>query len=240
MARSHRPPPNGLPRRLAGFAAKYGADALTGSVLLLRIKRDIDNLMSAGLGLSTKFHAGPSPWSHCVLIAGPYREDLDIPILDCTIRDKDGNVDWKMPIEDLLSKPLDKQGDIYDGRVCDYVDRRVTQFGIKFMKDLTANDRQKIVASGRALKKKGYHYDIPGLLRVVDRLIFDPKNLPPPPKGLLHCSGFCQKAYFDALGINGMFYPKVQWAEDATDDEIWYPKRGTRYPPTVPLSHPPR
>ncbi len=232
MAREHRRSADGLdlPQFLADFASKYTPDHLMGSVLLLRLQREIDDLMSFALGLSPKFHQGyPSPWSHCVLITSPYQANQPTSILDCTIRDKNGKVDWNMPLKDLLSKPLDKQGGIYDGRVDDYADKRVTLFGIKFMPALTNQNRKEIVRSASALKKKGYYYDIPGLLRVLVRLLFDPP-LPPPRKGLLHCSGFCQKAYFDALGSDGMFDPSVQWAEDATDDEIWYPRKGTPYP----------
>ena len=236
MARSHPRPSNGLdiPRFLGKFASKYGPDALIGAVLLLRIKRTIDDIMSDALGLSWKFHFGrPSPWSHCVLIREAYQGNKRIKIYDCTIRDANGDVDWDMPLKDLLSKPLDKQGGIYRGHVDDYEDKRVTRFGIKFMPDLERPDRESIVGSARALHDKGYCYDIPGLLRALAHIALNPE-LPPPPKNLLHCSGFCQKAYFDALGSNGMFDPSVQWAEDATDDEIWYPDEG-RYPDTVPL-----
>jgi hypothetical protein len=241
MARSHPRPANGLdiPKFLAGFASKYGADALKGAVLLLRLKRPIDDIMSDALGLSCKhFHLGPSPWSHCVLIIEPYQGiNQPIKIFDCTIRDKNGDVDWDMPLQDLLSKPLDQQGGIYPGHVHDYADKRVTRFGIKFMPDLTGPERDSIVASARTLSQMGYHYDIPDLLRALAHIVLNPP-LPPPPKGLLHCSGFCQKAYFDALNKKGMFDTSVQHPEDATDDEIWYPDRGKRYPEQVRL--PPR
>ncbi len=226
---------NGLPEFLAKFASDFTPDHLIGSILLLRLQREIDDLMSFALGLSKKYHHGhPSPWSHCVLITGPYQKDTPIPILDCTIRDKNDKVDWTMPIEDFLSEPLNKQGRIYEGCVDDYVDKRVTLFGIKFMPDLTNNDRTDIVAEAGVLKNKGYHYDIPGLFRELARFLFDIEM--PPPGDLLHCSGFCQKAYVEALGRKrGMFDLSVVYPEDATDDEIWYPDPGQRYPKNVPL-----
>ncbi len=225
---------NGLPEFLADFASKFGPDALKGSVLLLRLQREVDDLMSFALGLSRKFHHGhPSPWSHCVLITSPYQANGPISILDCTIRDSNGKVDWNFSLEEFLSRPLDRQGGIYQGCVDDYVDERVTRFGVKFMPTLANDDRERIVARACALKTKGYYYDIPGLFRELARFLFEIEL--PPPKDLLHCSGFCQKAYFDALRRNGMFDLTVLYPEDATDDEIWYPKRGTPYPPTIRL-----
>ncbi len=233
---SPRPHPrsaNGLLEFLAAFAAKFGADALPGSILLLRLEREVDDLISFALGLSKKYHPGrPSPWSHNVLITAPYQVGQPIPILDCTIRDANGDVDWNMSLREFLSKPLTKQGGIYAGHVSDYVDVRVTRFGIKFMPALSMGQRDNIVSAAWALQKKGYYYDIPGLFRELSRFLFGIAI--PPSKKLLFCSSFCQKAYFDALGPKGLFAPPVI-PEDTSDDEIWYPNRGTRYPETVPL-----
>jgi hypothetical protein len=185
-----------------------------------------------GLG---DYHKGtPSRWSHNVLVTDPFgtKDTKKIRILDCTIRDKNGKVAWKTDFWEVLTKPLDKQGGIYKGRIGEYADRRVYDYGIKYIPGLSAGDRKNIVARGKALRAEHYYYDIPGLFR---KLIYFLSGIQlPPRRGLLYCSAFCQKAYVKALGPNAQFQKKIR-TEDTTDDDIWYSTVGDCYsqsPPT--------
>src|SRR6266567_6515731 len=116
-----------IPALLRDFNAKYPGNALKGAILLLRLKRQTDDWISPAMGLCQRYHFGrPSPWSHNVLITGPYDKDMSrIPILDCTIRTKDGKVDWNQKLTDSFGEPLDEQGGIYQGWVAEYCDPRV-------------------------------------------------------------------------------------------------------------------
>lgn len=225
----------GLVGFLQDFSDAWGPQSLEGAILLLRLKRPIDDLISLVLGLGPYHFGTPSPWSHNVLLAGPFdgNQTRDIPILDCTIRDKDGNVDWDTPISEILKGDLTKQGGIYSGTIGDYDDPRVFRYGVKFIPGLSPKDRAKLVARGKVLQSRPYYYDIPGLLRELSRLLF---GIPiPPSKDLLFCSAFCQKVYKDVLGRRGWFSRPVK-PEDTSDDEIWYPPLGARYPKHVPIA----
>jgi len=202
----------------------------------MRIDRGVDNLISEAMGLDIRHHFGrPSPWSHNVLLAGPYDPAKPMPIFDCTIRKDDGTVDWKMPLSNVFKKPLDQQGGIYPGFAEEYDDSRVQRFGIKFRRKLSSSDRDSIVKAGRDLQAKNYHYDIPGLFRELARFLLG-TSIPPAGK-LLFCSSFCQTAYCDALGDPAGRFDRAVRPWDTTDDDIWFGK-GTAFPSQVPLPLP--
>jgi hypothetical protein len=201
-----------------------GADSLCGAAILLRLKRPIDDLISKSLALGPYHPGKPSPWSHTVILAEPYR-GLETKILDCTIRDGNGNVDWSSDLLPILRKGIDKNGGIYDGAVEDYDDRRVTATSVKYVPALSVKTRKDIVEAGKSLQSQGYKYDIPGLVRELIRLVV---HLPVPAgKKLLFCSGFVQECYRKARA--GNFNPALN-PKDVTPDDIWYSSLGIQLP----------
>jgi hypothetical protein len=226
--RSHPKPKQTLVEFLTDFAAKRGPQSLEGAILLLRLDRPIDDLVASAMGLGDYHKGTPSRWSHNVLVTAPFgtKDPKKIPILDCTIRDKNGKVDWKTDFSQVLTKPLDKQGGIYKGWIGEYADDRVYDYGVKYISGLTASQRRDIVAAGKALYAQKYFYDIPGLFRKL--VYYLTKIQLPPTNGLLYCSAFCQQAYSDALGVH--FQPNIR-NEDTTDDDIWYSSVGDSYAP---------
>ena len=86
------------------------------------------------------------------------------------------------------------------------------------------------------LKRQGYHYDLPGLVRELARLLTGIKVASG--RRLLFCSAFCQLAYRSPLGPKGDFVPTIA-TEDTTPDDIWYSALGNAaLPPRVALAAP--
>jgi len=210
---------------LATVATQRGPAALRGAVAFVALDRPVDRLIQLALGLGPYHPGRESPWSHCFLIT----EDLRGPetgILDCTIRDpKTGGLLWDEPLEDLLKQGLTSSGGIYSGTVGDYDDQRVTARGLKLIPELTLDERTTIVVAGTKLQQAGYHYDIPGLVRELARLLTGIAI--PPGHHLLFCSAFCQAAYRAALASRGDFAPGIATA-DVTPDDLWYSALGVR------------
>jgi hypothetical protein len=217
-----------LSKFLTTVAAQEGQVALHGAVVLVALDRPIDRLIRLALGLGPYHPGKESPWSHCFLIAEDYR-GADTRILDCTIRDpKTGGLLWDEPLADLLKQGLTTTGGIYSGKIADYDDARVTAHGLKLLRELSKDDRVSIVTEGRNLQAAGYHYDIPGLVRELVRLLMGITIQPG--HNLLFCSAFCQAAYRAALGPRGDFSPNIATG-DVTPDDIWYSPLGVRLDP---------
>jgi hypothetical protein len=195
---------------------------LKGAVVLVALDRPIDHLIQQAQGLGPYHRGEKSPWSHTFLLADAF-SGPSTPILDCTIRDPQGKIAWNERLDEVLRTGIAKSGGIYAGRVEDYDDPRTTAMGVKVLFDLTPSERDSIVSEGTALQAQGYHYDIPGLVRELVRLLTG--IAVPPGKKLLFCSAFCQAAYRNALGDKGDFAPKVPTA-DTTPDDIWYSALG--------------
>ncbi|KAA0250601.1 MAG: hypothetical protein EDX89_22635 [Acidobacteria bacterium] len=212
---------------LQQIATESGPERLKGAVVLAALDRPIDDLIRQAQGLGPYHRGKPSPWSHTFLIADVYSGPAT-PILDCTIRDSQGRVAWDEKLDEVLKTGIARSGGIYTGRIDDYDDPRVTAVGVKCIFDLSAEDRDAIVAAGRALQAEGYHYDIPGLLRELVRLLMGIEI--PPGEKLLFCSGFCQAAYRNALGARGDFAPEIATA-DTTPDDIWFSPLGNGVKP---------
>jgi hypothetical protein len=210
---------------LTGAAQTEGAGSLRAGIVLVALDRPIDRLIQLALGLGPYHPGRESPWSHCFLIAEEYRGS-ETGILDCTIRDpKTAGIMWDEPLKDLLEQDLIASGAIYSGKMRDYDDPRVTAHGLKLLKDLSPQDRVGIVAAAQKLQSDGYHYDIPGLVRELVRLLAG--ITVPPGNKLLFCSAFCQAAYRAALASRGDFAPGIA-TEDVTPDDIWYSTLGAR------------
>ena len=204
------------------LATQSGADTLKGAVVLVALDRPIDQFIQHAHGLGPYHRGVKSPWSHTFLVADIFTGPAT-PILDCTIRDAQGKVAWNESLEEVLKTGIVTSGGIYKGRVDDYDDPRTTALGVKFLFDLTPAERGAVVTEAERLQADGYHYDIPGLVRELVRLLLG-IDVPPGPK-LLFCSGFCQAAYRNALGDKGDFTPEVATA-DTTPDDIWYSPLG--------------
>jgi hypothetical protein len=177
-----------------------------------------------------------------VLITGPYDPDMSkIPILDCTIRAKDGTVDWNQKLSDSFGEPLNQQGGIYAGNVGEYCKTPVTLAGIKFLPDISDSQRKDIVDEGTRLFNDDYHYDIPGLFSELIRFISHEQIMLGPTHQLLFCSAFCQTAYMNADKTFqfATAVPKRRFlavpAHLTTDDDVWYSPLGEPFPKIVPL-----
>ncbi len=211
---------------------EIGPDSLRGAIVFLSLDREIDRFIQLAMGLGPYHPGRESPWSHTVLIADAYR-GRGTPILDCTIRTPEGAIAWNESLEDVLKTGITQSGGIYDGCLSDYDDPRVTAFGLKIVQELDADQRQRVVTEARTLQADGYHYDIPGLLRELARLL---TGIPiPAGEHLLFCSAFCQAAYRNALGDAGDFQPKVR-TEDSTPDDLWYSSLGVGFLPAPALA----
>jgi hypothetical protein len=211
---------------LSTVSVQEGQAALTGAVALVALDRPVDRFIQLALGLGPYHPGKESPWSHCFLIGEDFH-GADTVILDCTIRDRNtGGLLWNEPLEDLIRQGLTSSGGIYTGKVGDYDDPRVTSHGLKLVRDFTGQDRATIVAEAMKLQAAGYHYDIPGLMRELMRLLTGISI--PPGHHLLFCSAFCQAAYRASLGARGDFAPGIK-TEDVTPDDIWYSALGARF-----------
>lgn len=213
-------------------AAKTGNDALEGAIIIVALDRPLDRLIQESLGLSCYHPGRPSPWSHTFLLAEPFNGE-NTKILDCTIRDKDDQIAWTLPLIDSLKAIVNKAGRIYSARLGDYDDPRVHPAGIKILPDIPGADRRRIVTAGLALQARGLHYDFLGLFRELIRMLL---HVHIKPGDDLFCSAFCQEAYRNALGAGsvGDFMPGVL-SRDVSPDDIWFSRQGTNYPEAVPL-----
>ncbi len=211
---------------LQAFTKEIGEEQLVGAIVLCALERPIDDGIRDALGLDPYHRGKAGEWSHTFLIAGPYAGD-QTPILDCTIRDpKTGGVDWNPGLLDILRTGISRSGGIYSGVARDYDDPRVHPVAIKWLPSLTKEQRAAIVTAAKAIQSEGYHYDVPGLVRELLRLLTE--ITVPAGKRLLFCSGFCQKAYRAALGKKGDFTDKAK-DEDTTPDDLWYSRLGEGY-----------
>ncbi len=208
------------------FTKEIGEEQIVGAIVLCALERPIDDGIRHAQSLDPYHRGKPGEWSHTFLIAGPYAGE-NTPILDCTIRDpKTGGVDWNPDLLDVLRTGIAHSGGIYAGLAKDYDDPRVHPVAIKWLPSLSKEQRVAIVAAATAIKSEGYHYDVPGLVRELLRLL---TQIPVPAgKRLLFCSGFCQKAYRAALGPQGDFTDKAV-DEDTTPDDLWYSPLGEGY-----------
>jgi len=211
------------------FATKHGPESLEGAIVFVGLARPLDDLIRLGLGFGP-FHPGKdSPWSHTFLIAEPFR-GADTAIIECSIRDENNAVIWDASLTESLiivaTGMAGKAGGIYDGRVHDYDDNRVLTRGVKYLSELSPEQRKTLLPAAKALQRKGYRYDFPGLFRELLRLttgIRFPAN-----DKLLFCSAFVQKAYRDALGDEGNIADRSVASADVTPDELWYSLRGVK------------
>jgi hypothetical protein len=213
---------------LNDIAQQYGADALHGAMAFAMIKRPVDELIAHALTFGPYHRGKPSPWSHCFLLTEPYR-GKETSILDCTIRDAQGNVAWESTLEETLEILKDAgspkgAGAIYSGKVGDYDNAdRVTALGVRWLPGLAVAERAGIVSAGLDLQRQGYAYDLPGLMRELVRLLTG--VVVPPADKRLFCSAFLQACYRRALGNVGVFNPDLVDA-DTTPDDIWYSPKG--------------
>ena len=215
---------------LATQAQTLGSDKLTGSMIFVNLDRPLDQVIRHALALG-QFHPGqPSPWSHCFLIAEPYK-DGSTQILDCTIRDSNNKILWDsnlaQDIEVLTQGLAGKEGKIYTGRVDDYDHPKVLESGIYYLPNITLGQRNQIVTAARQLQSDGYRYDLPGLVRELIRLLIGASIKQTGPK-LLFCSAFLATSYRIALGNAWNVVPQVA-AVDVTPDEIWFSPPGSKF-----------
>ena len=160
---------------LGDVAQAEGGKALWGAMVFVMLKRPLDELISHALANGPYHRGRPSPWSHCFLLAEPYR-GAPTKILDCTIRDPAGRIIWHTSLPETLEILFDATagrgaGAVYQAQVSDYDDGRVTAHGVKWLAGLSDLERQAIVAEGERLRLQGIRYDLPGLMRELVRLL---------------------------------------------------------------------
>jgi hypothetical protein len=216
-----------LSQFLSQVAAKHGAASLEGGMVFAMLQRPLDELISHALS-NGPYHPGrPSPWSHCFMLAEPFKGPTT-KILDCTIRDPAQKVLWNATLAQTLGIVFNSvngagAGAIYDGTVGDYDDPHVTARGLKWLPGLSPLERGALVAEAHRLQQQKYAYDLPGLARELVRLL---SGIALPPADLrLFCSAFLQKAYRAALGPLADFNGDLR-DEDTTPDDIWYSPKG--------------
>jgi hypothetical protein len=216
-----------LSKFLDAVSRAHGVEALEGAMVFVMLKRPLDELISTALAVGPYHRGKPSPWSHCFLLAEPYRGP-QTRILDCTIRDQAGRVLWHATLPETLRVVFESSvgqgaGAIYEASLGDYDDARVLAQGVKWFPGLDADDRRKLVAAARTLKADNVKYDLPGLLREAVRLLTNVEI--PSAHNRLFSSAFLQAVYRAALGNVGDFAPKLADA-DTTPDDIWYSHKG--------------
>jgi hypothetical protein len=210
---------------LLSVAQKYGAESMGGAVVLVSLKRPIDDLIREAEALGPYHRGARSNWSHCFLLGDAY-SGPQTPILDCTIRDDKSQILWDTNLQEFLSLLTKPSGGIYAGKVADYNDPRVHPLGVKLIPTLTGAQRAAVVRAGQNLAEQGYRYDLPGLFRELARFISG-ISLPAGQK-LLFCSAFVQASYRAALGDLGDFMPPSLASTDVTPDDIWYSTLGVK------------
>ena len=210
---------------LQEVADSHGGEILKGANVLLSLDRPVDNLIRKALALGPYHPGKESAISHCFVLAEDYRGP-DTAILDCTIRDDAGRIEWGGDPVEVIRRGLGNNGGIYLARSGDYDDPRITPVGVKYIPDLTAQQRQAVVDAGNALRATTppYHYDLPGLLRELVALVSG-VHLPAGPR-LMFCSAFNEACYRNALGEDFSFVPPAVASADATPDDLWYSSLG--------------
>jgi len=214
-----------------GSVAKIvGDDGVKGAIVLVALERPVDCLIQRCLGLSCYHPGKPSPFSHTFLISGSYNGQYT-PILDCTIRDKNDRIAWKLPLIDSILAIINKRGRVYSAQLGDYDDHRVHPVGVKLIPELTNADRERIVTAGLDLQALGTHYDFLGLFRELIAMLL---HIQLPADKDMFCSAFCQGAYRNGIGDKGDFLPGVDF-HDVSPDDIWFSRTGANYPDTMPI-----
>ncbi len=219
------------PTKLSEFLGQISADAgppdvFKGAIVFVSLDRELDRLIQHALGLGPYHRGKPGWWSHTFLLAGPWNGP-ETPLIEATVRSKENKIIWDQdhadPIKILWHD--DVESGICTGKVGDYDDPRVGNWGVKWLPHLYPGQRDAIVAAAQDPKWNPYHYDFPGLLRELLRLASGGLIDPPPGKDLVFCSAFVQASYIDALGNAGDFAPGVNTA-DSTPDDLWYSPLG--------------
>ena len=210
---------------LLSVARKYGAEAMRGAVVLVSLKRPIDDLIREAEGLGPYHRGTRSDWSHCFLLADAY-SGPQTSILDCTIRGDTSQFLCDTNMNEFREILTTQWGGSITGTDADYNDPRVDPWGVKLITALTSAQRAAVVSAGQALATLGYHYDLPGLFRELARLLTGISV--PAGQKLLFCSAFVQAAYRAALGDVGDFMPPSVASTDVTPDDIWYSCLGIR------------
>ena len=229
-----------VPGKLSEFldqAAKQAGDPglFEGAIIFVALNRTLDHLIQHALAAGDYHRGTPSPWSHTFLLAEAYHGPTT-KLIECTVRSKDNKVIWDQdhadPIKIIWHK--DVLSGVCRGEIGDYDDPRVGRWGVKWVPELLPAQRQALVADAADPKWQPYHYDFPGLLRELIRLISGGVIVPPPGQNLLFCSAFVQRVYTDVLGRDGHFAPGIR-DEDTSPDDLWYPLGlGSRIGPTPP------
>ncbi len=226
----------GAPKRLSEFlqqaADQAGDPALfEGAIVFVALDRTLDHLIEQAMAAGDYHRGTPSPWSHTFLLAEPFNGPTT-SLVECSVRSKDNKVIWDQdhadPIKIIWHK--DVNSGVCRGRIGDYDDPRVNRWGVKWLPDLLPSQRQAIVTDASDAKWKPYHYDFPGLLRELIRLISGGAITPPGGKNLLFCSAFVQTVYTDVLGHHAKFAPGIK-DDDTSPDDLWYPSLGSRIGP---------
>src|SRR5271167_1520539 len=106
---------------LLSVAQKHGAEAMRGAVVLVSLKRPIDDLIREAEGLGPYHRGMRSDWSHCFLLADAY-SGPQTSILDCTIRDDKSQILWNTNLQEFLTILNKPSGGIYAGKIADYSD----------------------------------------------------------------------------------------------------------------------
>jgi hypothetical protein len=220
-----------LSQQLDALAARVGAGTLEGALIFVCMERTLDRLIRYALALGP-YHPGQAgPWSHVFLLAEPYHGP-GTGIIECSVRTKGNKIIWDEdhkidPIKILWHK--DVKSGICTGTIADYDDPRVTNAGIKWLPALTTPQRDTIITNAQDPRWEPYHYDFPGLLRELIRLVSGGTIDPPPGHRLLFCSAFVQRVYSLALGQAGDFAVRIR-DDDTTPDDLWYSPLGEREP----------
>jgi hypothetical protein len=217
----------GIANFLDQVAHKHGSRALHGAIVFVMTDRPLSRWMSRMLARRRVDKSAPSPWSHCFLLAEPYR-GASTRILDCSVRDAMGRIEWEISagraLKMLLAGSIGSGiGGVYDAELGDYDNPRIMSYGIRWLPQATAFDRVQIVERALALQRDAIRFDLLGLFRTLFWLLTGIRLKPSPKR--LFCSAFAQHAYRAALGNAGAFQPTVR-DEDTTPDDIWFSPKG--------------
>ncbi len=200
-----------------------------GSLVFLGLNRELDRIIRKALALSG-FHPGQeSPWSHVVMLAADYAGP-ETPILESTIRTKDGVVAWDdlrpLSVLDILLGRC--RSGVQGGTVGDYdLPGGVDWAGLLWLDEIGDIERNRLVETAETMERAGFDYDIGGLLRVAARLVSDDEARIPGTRLALSCSAFVAAAYHKALGPRGEFNAQLA-IDQFSPDDIWYSARGQR------------
>ncbi len=202
---------------------------MEGAMAFVALDRPLDQVIRHMSALGPHHPGEASPWSHCFLIAEEFH-GLKTKILDCSIRDSRNRILWDSTLEediDVLANGIrGREGRIYSGHVSDYDHEKVQDCGLYFLPELNAMERHKIVRVAANLQRRGYRYDLPGLVRELVRLLIG-VTWKPGKRRLLFCSAFLATVYRTSLGKKWDIARGIA-SVDITPDEIWYSGVGAR------------